>query len=195
MLLFPKTILSVPPILVFAFFFLPWVAVSCGGDAMTDVSGEGMTFAMEGFDTDLMVASGLDLALGQLSLTSDARALFSGSVALFGGEASSDVEASLNEVEAQLDTVEGDYELFLIPGLALFALAVLFVSDQLLKGLYAGSAVAALVVMVLYYLELEADVAAEAGSGLRYEPGWWLTGGALVVMLLLGLIYRNRVAR
>jgi hypothetical protein len=132
---------------------------------------------------EIAEASGFNLAMGELQAT---------------GMAAEDDTMAADETTEDLDP---DYELFLVPGLALFTLGVLFVSDKLLKGLYIGSAVAALIVMALYYLEMEGDIGdiqeamgGDMGMGgldVGYTLFWWLTIAVLVLMIGLGVVYSN----
>ncbi len=152
----PKVILGVPSILVVAFFFLPWLSVSCSGQTLSQPSG-------------------FNLAMGELPVDESV--------------------ADDPEVQATAEVIEtGDYELFLVPALAIFALGVVFISNELLKGLYMGAAAAALGVMGLYYFRLQQDlIEQEAREFVTYEIWWWATIAVLALMLLMGLIHRNKV--
>lgn len=183
MIQFPKAILGVPSILVIAFFFLPWLTISCdptGGAGDMDVSefedtgnSAEFSFNMTGA-VDLIEFSGFGLAMGEATFTNDYQMV-----------------AMMAETE-DLPEFEGDFELWLVPSFAAFALAVLFVSNKLLRGLYTGSAVGALIVIALYYLELQDDLeATEATDFVTYNIWFWATIAVLVLMVLLGLVYRN----
>ncbi|TVR21242.1 MAG: hypothetical protein EA396_08295 [Anaerolineaceae bacterium] len=117
-----------------------------------------------------------------------------------GGEllaGASGLQLALGDITPQADftlrVTSGDYELLLIPALVLLALAVVFVSDDLMRGVYLGAVGAALIVWALYWLEIERDLGAlaraDVGFGLAYEVGWWLIGGVLALMSLMGLTF------
>lgn len=113
--------------------------------------------------------------------------------------AASGLQLALGDIAGEGDVTlriaSGDYELLLIPALVLLALAVVFVSDILLRGMYLGAVGAALIVWALYWLEIERDLGAlaraDVGFGLAYQAGWWLIGGALVLMSLMGLTFSS----
>ncbi len=183
MLKFPKSMLGVPPILIVALFFLPWVAFSCGSSTENVDAESGMTFTMTGGGA-FAEASGFNLMMGEIQPTG----LAAGAV---GGE-----------VDETSEQVTGDFEVVLIPAFVLFAMAVVFISDQLLKGLYVGSATGALLVMVLYALDLQGDLSevndlltAQGETTtieIQYQIWWWLMGGLIVLMMIGGVLYDNR---
>ncbi len=125
--------------------------------------------------TEVLTVNGLNLALGNIT-------------------------AEFGPFTGEVPVGTGDYELFLIPAFALLALALVFISDRLLKGLYVGACGVALMVWALYWWQIETDLRplfvelTRTGTplSLTYQIAFWAVGGLLVLLMLMGILFDNK---
>jgi hypothetical protein len=105
------------------------------------------------------------------------------------------VDLALGNV-GDVSLAKGDFELLLIPAFTLLGLVFAFIEGRILKGLYLGAIGSALLVLGLYGWQLEGDIRPLFNDFLTegdfaYQIGWWLTVVLLVVLAVLGIVFRN----